>query len=221
MSLSQSRSAGTIRNGPSRSGAIDPIREETEDSIEYVVISTVAQREGVYRYPTTNGISREFVPGDELTADPEAWDGMPLTLRHPIVNNDGAPEYGLTTAPGAKFDEVGEFREDRSDQTTLRGEAWIPKENLGRFGGELEAYVNAIRDGEYGEVSTGYDSTPVAEPGSYDGERYHARQTAIEPDHVALLPDETGNCSIASGCGVGRINSDDGTEPDTGEPGVD
>ncbi|MFR9705051.1 DUF2213 domain-containing protein, partial [Aeromonas sanarellii] len=61
--------------------------------------------------------------------------------------------------------------------------------------------------------STGYDSTPIAETGTYNGEPYQARQTITSTDHVALLPDEPGNCSIADGCGVGRVNTDSETKP--------
>lgn len=210
------------RSSSSSPAHASPIRQEPDDGVAYTVIPVTAQIEGIYQYSTTNGTVREFTAGEELMADLDRWDGLPLTLRHPIVNVDGAPQHGLTTGPQANYTTVGEFRRaDRSTDTTLKGEAWIRDSEIGAHNGELETYLDAIRAGGYGSVSTGYDSTPVADPGSYHGERYDARQTRINPDHVALLPGaERGNCSIAAGCGVGRTNTQPAAAQADAEPRV-
>ena len=41
----------------------------------------------------------------------------------------------------------------------------------------------------------------------YKGKRYHEVHRALEPDHIALLPDEVGACSVQDGCGAGRVNA--------------
>lgn len=187
----------------------DPFEEVTEDGVTYLVSPVVAQTQGVYQYPTGNGVTREYVDGEDLTAEAgDDWDGRPLTLRHPVVNRDGKPVYGLTTGPQASYTTVGEFRDsDRSTDEKLRGRVWIKQAEVGAHNGLLEDYIEDVRNGEFGDVSPGYSSATVNEHGSYNGEVYSGRQTSVAPDHVALLPDEPGNCSIADGCGVGRANS--------------
>jgi 2'-5' RNA ligase len=42
--------------------------------------------------------------------------------------------------------------------------------------------------------------------GEFGGEAYSAIQRNLRPDHVALLPDEIGSCSVLDGCGANRVN---------------
>lgn len=196
---------------PTASGTTtDRIRTETVNGEEYYVVPVTAQAEGIYEYPDpSGGTTREYVDGDELTAPLDAWAGVPVSLRHPVVNAGGDLAHGLTRNPGAQYTEVGEFRAvDRSTDTTLRGEAWIPTAERGAHGGDLDAYLSDLEAGGVGEVSTGY-GTQAVEPtsGRYNGEPYDAEQVGIQPDHVALLPDGTGNCPVSGGvCGAGRLN---------------
>lgn len=210
MSGSATLGAGVGRDDDNDDEA--PIRYETEDDTDYVVIPTVVQREGVYEYKTNAGISREYVDGDELTGGDmtERWDGVDATLRHPVVvNEDGEAAYGLTRDPTARYTSVGEFREGGSTDEALKGELWVEESEVGRYNGDLEGYIEDIENGEIGEVSSGYGPGAVTnDRGTYNGEPYEAAQKSLNPDHVALLPDEPGNCSVADGCGAGRTNNE-------------
>lgn len=203
----------------------ESFRRESWRGEDYLVGPVVAQREGVYAYPGgRGGVTREYVSADALTDDLDAWESTPLVLRHPesesgeflTVNHDasGAPVALDTAGDPADVDvaEVGAFRNvDRRDDA-LAGEVWVRESAVGEHDGDLRDYLEAIADGEFGEVSTGYRVDDFGGAGGRaNGEHYDDEQRSITPDHLALLPDEVGNCPVedmgtGSGCGVGRAN---------------
>nr|WP_282594789.1 DUF2213 domain-containing protein [Halomarina salina] len=140
-----------------------------------------------------------------MTSNAADWEGQPLLLRHPEVD-------GTTTTtghPNAAPTTVGEFRSasEHSTDDALAGEVWIHAEEIGRHNGDLRRYVDDVRGGAYGEVSTSYVPRMDSTSGQYDGQRYDAIQRDLKPDHLALLPDAVGNCDVESmQCGVGRFN---------------
>lgn len=56
------------------------------------------------------------------------------------------------------------------------------------------------------EVSTGYWHDGRQQAGSVNGERYKEVQRSLLPDHLAILPNERGACSVKDGCGTPRTN---------------
>ena len=56
------------------------------------------------------------------------------------------------------------------------------------------------------EVSTGYWHDGRQHAGSFDGEPYKEVQRSLLPDHLAILPNERGACSVEDGCGTPRTN---------------
>lgn len=183
----------------------DMVRRETKNGTDYMVIPTVAQREGVYVYPGgRGGAAYEYLPGEELTANVAEWDGVPVVLEHPTVGGDTT----TVDAPGADPTVVGKWVDDgRSTDTALKGELWVRENAIRNHGGRLQEYVQGIENGAVGEVSTGYvPQTIERSRGTYNGQSYDAIQRDLVPDHVALLPDSTGNCSVQDGCGAGRYN---------------
>lgn len=175
---------------------------------EYLVHDVVAQREGIYEYPDDrHGITRELVRGETLTDPQGDWEGKTLVLRHP-ESEDGDH---LTVNDGVPITDVGAFRNvsPTDDEDGPAGEVWIRADEVGQHDGDLEGYIESIESGEFGEVSTGYTVSEFDDSGGrYNGQRYDREQVSIRPDHLALLPDEIGNCPISAGCGVGRANSD-------------
>jgi hypothetical protein len=186
-------------------------RDVTEDGVDYLVAPVVAQVEDVYAYRTNDGITREYLPGDELTAPVDEWEGVPLLLRHPT---DASGRAVLTDHPEADPVEVGAFREVRANDGTLPGEVWIRQSEVGDHDGELESYIERVNAGGYGEVSTGYDLRDIEQTsGRHNGQPYDAVQRGVQPDHLALLVDNEGNCPVEAGeCGVGRANQGDGAD---------
>lgn len=141
------------------------------------------------------------VPVDELF--PEAWNGVPVTVGHPHVGegfhtaND--PDIMTNWAVGSIFN-------SHMDGHILKAEAWIDVERADRVRPGL---VAQLEQGTEMDVSTGYFSMKEKSAGSLNGRRYTMVDRQINPDHLALLPDEMGACSWDDGCGV-RTNKEQG-----------
>lgn len=146
------------------------------------------------------------IPLDELF--PDAWNGVPVTIGHPNVGNG----FSSANDPDIMSNwAIGHIFNSSLDQLMLRGEAWI---DVARCEALRPGLVDHLESGEPLDVSTGYFSKKVKSPGVLNGRRYSALDTEINPDHLALLPDEIGACSWDDGCGV-RTNKEQlmGEEP--------
>lgn len=149
-------------------------------------------------------VNGELVPVEELAVFAEAWNGRPTPLRHP---QDASGRYISANAPDViEKSVIGQVFAMRVEDDKLRGEMWLDIEKCERLGGEALDALNRLRRGEVLEVSTAYFCDVEQMEGVFNGEAYTAIQRNLRPDHVALLPDEVGACSIADGCGVGRVN---------------
>jgi hypothetical protein len=192
---------------PTASGGESEPRRVEDDGTDYLVSPVVAVQEAVYRYPAPDGgITRELLPADELTATTNAWAGRPLLLRHP-EDPEGTPTV-IQNGDAVNPAEIGEVRDPGVSDGALRAEAWINLEEQGRHDGDLVGIVNALEAGRIVETSTGYLADRAPADGRLNGESYDAVQQNLRPDHLAVFPvdGETGNCSVAEGCGVGRAN---------------
>jgi len=191
-------------------GAASGFRTVVEDGVKYLVADVVAQREGVYYYPAVGGgVRREFAPAEELQAAIEDVNRVPIVVSHPEDRNGDPTMLHDTRSAGSI---VGEWRDLRSteDGKGVAGATWIREAEVGEHDGALRSYVAAVERRGLGEVSTGYD-IEHAEPSSgyHNGQQYEYIQRGIQLDHLALLPEEQGDCSVADGCGVGRANQSD------------
>ena len=171
-------------------------RTETADGRDYLVAPVVAVREQVL-----NGL---LTTGGEIAANLEAWENIPLVLEHPL---DDAGEFVSASAPGIwERQGIGYLRNVRWDGRALHGEMWFDVERMTALGGDAAAALARIRNGEMVEVSTGYFADFEESSGVFNGDRFVGIVHNIQPDHLALLPNEVGACSIRDGCGVPRIN---------------
>lgn len=130
-----------------------------------------------------------LVPTEEL--HPETWNGVPVTLHHPpdsANKPDVLAEYKLGTIFNA-----------RVDNGDLKAEAWIDVE---RTNARAPGLIAQLEAGQAMDVSTGYFSGDVAQAGTSKGRAYTLVSRNLNPDHLALLPGETGACSWEDGCGV-------------------
>lgn len=195
--------AGALSNG---------FKRVEEDGEEYLVHDVVAQKEGVYYYPDPQGgVMREFVPAEELIDASEETNEEPVLIKHPEAP-EGTPK--LTTNPRANYTEVGSWRDigPTDDEEGVGGRVFIRLNEVGEHDGLLRKYLKQINQFGFGEVSTGYDiQEAVPETGRHNGREYDATQRGHRFDHLALLPEEQGDCSIEDGCGLGRANQDEQT----------
>lgn len=188
----------------------------TIDGEEYLAHDVVAQREGVYTYPDPKGgIRRELVTADELTAAIEDVDEVSVIVSHPTTDDESKEVATMTTDPRANFAEVGTWRDLRptDDEKGIAGQVLIRVDEIGRHNGELRQYVSQVKQFGIGEVSTGYNiQEAIPDTGRFNGMEYGYRQQGLGLDHLALLPNEQGDCSVEDGCGLGRANQHEETE---------
>lgn len=165
---------------------------------EYARIPVIALREGVLF--GSNYSEPQLVPASEIEKTAAAWNGRPLTRRHPEMNGQlvpaGDPAVFDTQVVGIVFQ--SEFTQDK-----LKMEAWIDKE----YGADIIERAENAKEGEKIEVSTGYFSNDEDAGGEFKGQSYGSIQRNIVPDHLAILaPNEKGACSWEDGCGAMRVN---------------
>ena len=157
------------------------------DGREYLVCPAVMIRPGVLS--ANNGA---ILYGERLLKDrPGRWDGVPLTLGHP-KDVQGNP----VSAADARGFIIGHVAGVRYARGGLRGEAWFDIERTPA--GVLEK----IDGGGPLEISTGLYTETVPVGGFHRGRRFTKRLTNFTPDHLAVLTDAVGACSVADGCGL-------------------
>lgn len=166
------------------------IRETTENGERYFVAENIpilqAQR-----------LSNGYVPEEHVAESVGEWD-VPLTLNHPTndsnrlvsANTDYGEQVTVGHAENPTLDDDGRVTPD------LR----INADRAQELGGGGEALVAALENGDGLEVSSQYfaDDLPA---GEYDGERRESAEGNLDPDSVALLPNDKGVCSLPD-CGI-------------------
>lgn len=167
----------------------------TLDGRPHLVVPIVALVAGV--------VNGELVTVEELATFAAAWNGRPVPLRHP---QDGTGYISANSPEVIESSVLGQVFGMHVDGDRLLGEVWLDEEKCARLGGDALAVLNRLDRGEVVEVSTGYFCEFEPMVGEFNGKPYRAVQHNLRPDHVALLPDEVGACSVADGCGVGRFN---------------
>lgn len=178
-----------------------PVRRVRADGREYLVAPLTLIVPGVL-----NGSKGAlYYPPDEVAADPSAWNGTPLVVYHPR-SPDGAHlsarEPGILDEQG-----VGLVRKAKTNGK-LTAEGWFDVEATRRVDPSV---LEALERGDKIELSTGlYTDNEPAPPGATDprtGRPYDYIARKYRPDHVAVLPDQQGACSLRDGCGV-NVNTE-------------
>lgn len=130
------------------------------------------------------------------------WDMVPLALNHPRYADD---------LVSIKYDDdiydghfLGWLRNTYYEETNdgvpaIKGYAWFFVDRLLSLSPNLYARIS---DGKEIEVSTGLFH-------DVDGNKV----VSMGPDHLAILPNATGACSIEDGCGI-RVNQEGGDRMD-------
>ena len=147
-----------------------------------------------------------YYPPHEVARRYDAWNGMPMVKGHPKRDGvhvsarhpDVIRQYGLGTVYNTTFG------------GTLRAEGWFDVDAVKRVDGSILANLEARRPVE---LSTGlFTKNLPAANGATDpatGRPYVAIATDYQPDHLAILLDGKGACSLKDGCGV--FNHDGGS----------
>lgn len=170
------------------------IRREQFEGVEHLVVPVIAAKEMVM-----NGF---MYPAKEFSDWIETWNGIPVPVAHPQVNgmHVSARDKSMQekTSVGTFFNV--EFTKDNK----LKGEIWLNIDKAEKLGASY--IIDRFESGEIMEVSTGLYSNIDMQPGEFDGVPYQGIIRHIRPDHLALLPNEVGACSLKDGCGAMRNN---------------
>jgi hypothetical protein len=178
-----------------RTAANATLREEELDGRAYLVAPVIPIRQQVMN-GTLNIES-------EITAVLPRWGGIPLVMGHPQENGNfisaNSPEVLRRQGVGYMFNPAW-----RSG--ALHAEAWLDMAKCEALGGAALRALNAVREGKVVDVSTGYLAILEEASGEYEGVTYEAIARNLVPDHLAILLDEPGACSVSDGCGIPRVN---------------
>lgn len=148
-----------------------------------------------------------YYPADQNRQSITRWNGMPIVNNHPAVGVSARTKDYLDTACVGT---VLNVREHPKQAGVIQAEAWIDVENANRVDSRI---VEALTTGQKLEVSTGLGVKAVkAEEGAnIGGVVYNYVATEFEPDHLAILLDTKGACSVEMGCGL-LVTNQDGTQ---------
>jgi hypothetical protein len=165
-----------------------------------VVADVTILREGVL-----NGSKGPlFYPADEINKNPGIWNGFPLTANHPTDN--GTPKSARSPEMWQKYTIGFVFNDQVDDASKSRkAKAWFDVELANRVDNRI---IKAVLAGKSINVSTGLFTADEVAPANatHNGKSYSHIARNYRPDHLAVLLDDRGACSVSDGCGI-NINS--------------
>ena len=173
-------------------------RKDTMEGREYLVAPMVMIVEGVL-----NGTQGPLMyPEEELSKTPEVWNHKPVTVYHPVRNGAGISACSPDVLTNHKIGVIMNTTFDSKDKK-LKAEAWIDVERMNVVDSRV---AKAIENKQIMELSTGVYTDNESQIGEFNGVAYEAIARNYRPDHLALLPDLTGACSVEAGAGFLRLN---------------
>jgi hypothetical protein len=160
---------------------------------KHLVVPVVMLTEGVHN--GSNGPL--FYSAAELRASARMWNGKPIVVYHPSM------AHGMMAGNVEVFNaqRIGVLFNARVEGGALKADAWI---DPGRAQAVDQRVLVAVRRGDMMEVSTGVFTDNDEQAGNWNGEPYVATARNYRPDHLAILPDLKGACSIEDGAGLCR-----------------
>ena len=165
------------------------------DGSEHIVVPVIALKEGI--------LNDIFYSKKEIQTFAQAWNGVPVPVQHPEIHgvpvSANSPQFENTT-------NIGKFFNVSYDDGKLKGEIWINIEKANRLG--YSDIIHHFDKGKMMEVSTGLYSETEHHDGVYGDTAYSLVAKNIRPDHLALLPNQIGACSIEDGCGAMRTHKE-------------
>lgn len=145
-----------------------------------------------------------YYPPEEIAKDPGVWNGVPIVVDHPSFQGQHVSARDPDVLNRQWVGYV--FRSKAKGKLTAEG--WFDVAATTQVDNRI---LNAVEHGHKMELSTGLftDNEPAAEGAvTNDGQPYSFIARNYRPDHLAILPDSIGACSVAEGCGV-NVNKAD------------
>lgn len=169
-------------------------RYETLEGKQYLVVPCVMLTEGVH-----NGSQGAlYYPAEELAKTPAVWNAKPVVVYHPQLNGQSISACDQVVFEKQK---IGILMNTKWEDGKLKTECWIDEEKANAVD---ERVLEAINNGQMMEVSTGLFTDNENVEGTWNEESYTSIARNYRPDHLAILPDLKGACSIDDGAGLLR-----------------
>ncbi len=168
------------------------VRREQMEGKDWIVVPVVILTEGVHA--GSNGPL--YYPPDELEKSIPAWDSKPVVVYHPVRNGQPVSAANPETFTKRK---IGILMGTKYEGSRLKSEAWLDEEKTREVDNRVLDAINAL---QVMEVSTGLFPDVDPESGVWNDEVYSGIARNHRPDHLAVLPDLVGACSVADGAGL-------------------
>jgi len=165
---------------------------------DYLVAPAVMMLEGVL-----NGSGGPiYYPKDEISKFPAAWNSKPVVVYHPERNGVGitACDPDIITNRG-----IGVMLNTKWEDDKLKTEVWFEIERANIVDNRI---MEAVENKKVMELSTGLYIESDGIAGEFNGKHYDGTARNFQPDHLALLPDLKGACSVDDGAGFLRLNKE-------------
>ena len=158
------------------------VRREHREGREYLVAPLTLICPGVL-----NGSQGAlYYPPEEIAQSADAWNDIPITVYHP---RDGVS----VDSPGVIGQQGVGVIQNATANGCLRAEGWFDAEKTRAV--DMRIYKLLVA-GRQIELSTGlFTDNEATANGPAIARNYR-------PDHLAVLPDQVGACSVEDGCGV-------------------
>lgn len=175
------------------------VRNDTMEGEPYIVVPVVMILEGVHN--GSNGPI--YYSAAELEASVDTWNHKPVVVYHP--KNESGKGISACSPAVLTSHKIGVIMNTRFDNKgpvpRLLAEAWLKEERVRKVDDRI---LTAIENKQMLELSTGLFSENEMVEGEWEGEKYVAIARNYKADHLAILPDQIGACSVADGAGFLR-----------------
>lgn len=174
------------------------LRHEKMEGRDYLVAPVVMIVEGVL-----NGSRGPvYYPGEELDDVEEVWNHKPVIVYHPEEGVSACDPDILTNRKIGVILNTKYVREENAEGVKvgkLKAEVWMEEDRIKAVD---ERVWEAVENGTKMEVSTGLFLCCEEQEGEFNGKPYWAVARNYRPDHLAILPDKVGACSVVDGAGL-------------------
>lgn len=168
------------------------IRREKLEGRDHLVVPCVMITNGVHKGSDGHVLYEE----QDMAESDMSWNHKPVVVYHPKKNGkniSAADPVVLTTR------KIGITLNTLTGDGKQRTEVWLDEVKTRQVDKRI---LDKLEKGEPVEVSTGLYANREEKPGEWNGEKYQTVARKYRPDHLAILPDQVGACSIADGAGL-------------------
>ena len=174
-----------------------PARHDQMEGREFLVAPMIMMVPGVH----SGSDGPIYYSEEELSKFPAAWNQKPVVVYHPEYNGQSISACDPDILTNRK---VGTIMKATFEDGKLKAEAWLEIDRMDVVDNRIST---AIENKEMMELSIGVFSETVIEEGEWNKEPYIGIAKNLRADHLALLPDKLGACSIEDGAGFMRVNA--------------